>query len=110
MIISGGVNIYPQETENALLSHPLVVDAAVFGIPDEDLGQTVMAVVELADASRADEGGTARELLIWLGERLARHKCPRRLVFEERLPPRTDAGKLNKQPLVAKYGASSQAV
>ncbi|MCV7354106.1 AMP-binding protein [Mycolicibacterium fluoranthenivorans] len=108
MIISGGVNIYPQETENALLSHPLVVDAAVFGIPDEDLGQTVMAVVELADASRADEG-TARELLIWLGERLARHKCPRRLVFEERLP-RTDAGKLNKQPLVAKYGASSQAV
>ncbi|WP_396930398.1 fatty-acid--CoA ligase FadD4 [Mycolicibacterium sp.] len=102
MIISGGVNVYPQEAENALLSHPLVVDAAVFGIPDADLGQTVKAVVELVDpVNISDE--TAERLMAWLHERLASYKCPRSISFSERLP-RTDAGKLNKQRLIEMYG------
>ncbi|EKF21563.1 AMP-binding enzyme family protein [Mycolicibacterium hassiacum DSM 44199] len=108
MIISGGVNIYPQEIENALLSHPLVVDAAVFGVPDEVMGQSVKAVVQLTDpllaeGERAD--AMADELLTWLRARLARYKCPRSISFEDELP-RTDAGKLNKQPLIAKYSAA----
>ena len=55
MIISGGVNIYPQEAEHVLIGHPLVVDAAVFGVPDEELGQSVKAVVELVDPSKAGD-------------------------------------------------------
>lgn len=101
MIISGGVNVYPQEAENALISHPLVADAAVFGLPDPDLGQTVKAVVELVDSDLANDV-TAWELMSWVQGRLARYKCPRSISFEKRLP-RTDAGKLNKQGLVDKY-------
>ena len=65
MIISGGVNIYPQEAENLLISHPLVVDAAVFGVPDDVMGQSVKAVVQLADPARACDG-LADELIAWL--------------------------------------------
>lgn len=100
MIISGGVNIYPQEAENVLISHPLVVDAAVFGIPDEVMGQSVKAVVQLTDPALADDA-LARELSVWTRERLAHYKCPRSISFE-RLP-RTDAGKLNKNRLVAEH-------
>lgn len=83
MIISGGVNIYPQEAENALVSHPKVADAAVFGIPDEDMGQSVKAVVQLVDhADATDEFG--EELLSWLRDRLAHFKCPRSISFEEK--------------------------
>ena len=103
MIISGGVNIYPQEAENALVSHPKVADAAVFGIPDEDMGQSVKAVVQLVDhADATDEFG--EELLSWLRDRLAHFKCPRSISFEESLP-RTDIGKLYKQSLIEKYSA-----
>ncbi len=101
MIITGGVNVYPQEAENALLSHPLVVDAAVFGIPDADLGQTVKAVVELADPAHIGDD-TAERLMVWLRERLATYKCPRSIAFTRRLP-RTDAGKLNKNRLIEMY-------
>ncbi|MDX1886551.1 fatty-acid--CoA ligase FadD4 [Mycolicibacterium sp. 120270] len=102
MIISGGVNIYPQETENELIAHPLVVDAAVFGVPDDEMGQSVKAVVQLTDPSRGtDDFG--RELIDWLRERLAHYKCPRSISFEPQLP-RTDAGKLYKRALVEKYG------
>ena len=101
MIISGGVNIYPQEAEDALVSHPLVVDAAVFGIPDDELGQSVKAVVELVDPSMASDD-LAATLMSWLQDRLAKYKCPRSISFEERLP-RTDAGKLSKQGLIDKY-------
>lgn len=102
MIISGGVNIYPQETENELIAHPLVVDAAVFGVPDVEMGQSVKAVVQLTDPSRGtDDFG--RELIDWLRERLAHYKCPRSISFEPQLP-RTDAGKLYKRALVEKYG------
>ncbi|OMC36103.1 acyl-CoA synthetase [Mycobacterium colombiense] len=101
MIISGGVNIYPQETEDALVCHPLVVDAAVFGVSDEVMGQSVTAVVQLVDPAQATPQ-LADELVGWLRNRLAHYKCPRSLYFEPRLP-RSDAGKLYKQNLISKY-------
>ena len=104
MIISGGVNIYPQEAEDLLITHPQVLDAAVFGIPDDDMGQSVKGVVQTVDpADATDEFGA--ELLDWLRNRLAHYKCPRSISFEAQLP-RTDTGKLYKQTLVAKYSAS----
>jgi fatty-acyl-CoA synthase len=105
MIISGGVNIYPQEIENELIAHPLVIDAAVFGVPDDVMGQSVMAAVQLADRNEASDA-LAAELRSWLRDRIAHYKCPRTLVFEDELP-RTDAGKLYKRPLVEKYGYST---
>jgi fatty-acyl-CoA synthase len=101
MIISGGVNIYPQEAENMLISHPLVVDAAVFGLPDDLMGQCVKAVVQLAEPARGDDA-LAAELITWLRDRLAHYKCPRSISFEANLP-RTDAGKLYKRQLIDKY-------
>ena len=101
MIISGGVNIYPQEAENLLVTHPKVLDAAVFGIPDKEMGQSVKAVVKTVDPAQADEPFAA-ELLVWLRDRLAHYKCPRSISFEAELP-RTDTGKLYKQELIAKY-------
>ena len=105
MIISGGVNIYPQEAENLLVTHPKVLDAAVFGVPDPAMGQSVKAVVQLvAPVEPADELGD--ELIAWLRERLAHYKCPRSISFETQLP-RTDTGKLYKQGLIDKYARSA---
>jgi long-chain acyl-CoA synthetase len=101
MIISGGVNIYPQEAENLLVTHPKVLDAAVFGIPDDEMGQSVKGVVQTLDAAEATDE-FADELLTWLRERLAHYKCPRSISFEAQLP-RTDTGKLYKQELIKKY-------
>ena len=101
MIISGGVNIYPQETENLLVTHPKVLDAAVFGIPDDEMGQRVTAAVQTVDPSDATEE-FADELLGWLRDRLAHYKCPRSIAFEAQLP-RTDTGKLYKNGLIEKY-------
>jgi long-chain acyl-CoA synthetase len=103
MIISGGVNIYPQEAENMLVIHPKVLDAAVFGIPDPDMGQSVKGVVQTVDPADATDE-FADELLVWLRERLAHYKCPRSISFEAQLP-RTDTGKLYKQELVEKYSS-----
>jgi long-chain acyl-CoA synthetase len=101
MIISGGVNIYPQEAEDALISHPGVSDAAVFGIPDAEMGQSVKAVVRVLDRANATDDFAA-ELLAWVRARVAHYKCPRSISFEEDLP-RSDTGKLVKQPLIDKY-------
>jgi long-chain acyl-CoA synthetase len=101
MIISGGVNIYPREAEDMLVTHPKVMDAAVFGIPHDEMGQSVKAVVQTVDPADAT-GPFAEELQAWLRERLAHYKCPRSISFEPHLP-RTDAGKLYKQELVNKY-------
>ena len=101
MIISGGVNIYPQEAENILVTHPKVMDAAVFGIPDEEMGQRVKGVVQTVDQADATEA-FADELLTWLRDRLSHYKCPRSISFEAQLP-RTDTGKLYKQELIDKY-------
>ena len=103
MIISGGVNIYPREAEDMLITHPRVFDAAVFGIPDPEMGQSVKAVVQPLDAADATDEFAA-ELIGWLRDRLAHYKCPRSISFEERLP-RADTGKLYKQQLIEKYSS-----
>ncbi len=105
MIITGGVNIYPQEAEDLLISHPKVLDAAVFGIPDDEMGQSVKGVVQTVDPADATDAFAA-ELLGWLRNRLAHYKCPRSISFEPQLP-RTDIGKLYKQTLVAKYSSTT---
>ncbi|EUA43893.1 hypothetical protein I553_8227 [Mycobacterium xenopi 4042] len=97
------MNIYPQETENLLVTHPKVLDAAVFGIPDEEMGQSVKAVVQTVDPADATDQ-FAGELLAWLRDRLAHYKCPRSISFEAQLP-RTETGKLFKRELVEKYSA-----
>jgi long-chain acyl-CoA synthetase len=101
MIISGGVNIYPREAENVLVTHPKVADVAVFGIPNEEFGEEVKAVVQpvdMADAGPALE----RELIAWCQARLAGLKCPRSVDFEAELP-RHATGKLYKRLLRDRY-------
>jgi long-chain acyl-CoA synthetase len=101
MIISGGVNIYPQECENLLITHPKVADAAVFGVPNTDLGEEVKAVVQ---AMPGVETGPdlERELIGFCGQHLARQKCPRSIDFETELP-RLPTGKLYKRILRDRY-------
>jgi len=101
MIISGGVNIYPQETENVLTLHPKVQDVAVFGVPNEDFGEEVKAVVQPVDP---DEVGTAleNELIAYCREHLADVKCPRSVDFRAELP-RHPTGKLYKRLLKDEY-------
>ena len=101
MIISGGVNIYPQEVENLLITHPAVADAAVFGVPNPDFGEEVKAVVQPKDWAGAGEN-LARELTAFCRERLADVKCPRSIDFERELP-RAETGKLYKKELKARY-------
>jgi fatty-acyl-CoA synthase len=101
MIISGGVNIYPQEAENLLVTHPKVLDAAVFGVPDDEMGQRVVAAVQTVDPADATDQ-FADELIGWLRDRLSHFKCPRSIAFETQLP-RTDTGKLYKNGLIEKY-------
>ena len=101
MIISGGVNIYPQECENLLITHPQVADAAVFGVPNVDLGEEVKAVVQLMPGlSPGPE--IAEELIAFCGEHLARQKVPRSIDFEAELP-RLPTGKLYKRLLRDRY-------
>lgn len=101
MIISGGVNVYPQECENLLITHAQVADAAVFGVPHADLGEEVKAVVQLMPGVDATPE-TAQALIAFCGEHLARHKVPRSLDFIDQMP-RLPTGKLYKKPLREKY-------
>lgn len=101
MIISGGVNIYPQEVEDALALHPKVLDVAVIGVPDEEMGESVLAVVQPAPG--AEPGPElAAELREYLRERIAHYKVPRTVDFADDLP-RTPTGKLVKGKLRARY-------
>lgn len=100
LIISGGVNIYPAEIEAVLLSHEAVHDAAVIGVPNEEWGEEVKAVVEL-DAARAGDDALAAELLAFCKERLAHYKCPRSVDFA--VLPRLDNGKLYRNRLREQY-------
>jgi len=101
MIISGGVNIYPAEIEGVLVSHPSVADAAVFGIPHDEMGEQVMAVVELVEDVTASSD-LADELVRLCREKLAGYKAPRSLEFTAALP-RTPTGKLTKRLLRDPY-------
>jgi long-chain acyl-CoA synthetase len=101
MIISGGVNIYPQECENLLITHPKIADAAVFGVPNPDLGEEVKAVVQPMPGIEPCPA-LAEELLAFCGESLSRQKVPRSIDFEEQLP-RLPTGKLYKRLLRDRY-------
>jgi long-chain acyl-CoA synthetase len=106
MIISGGVNIYPQECENLLITHPKVADAAVFGVPNEELGEEVKAVVQLMPGF-APDADMIEELIGFCREHLAHPKCPRSIDFEAQLP-RLPTGKLYKTPLRERYWKGHQ--
>jgi acyl-CoA synthetase (AMP-forming)/AMP-acid ligase II len=101
MIISGGVNIYPQEAESVLIGHPQVADVAVIGVPSEDLGEEVKAVVQLLDPGDAGPDMGA-ELLAYCRQRMAAFKCPRSVDFDAALP-RHATGKLYKQLVRRRY-------
>jgi len=101
MIISGGANIYPAEIEAEIIMHPKVADVAVFGIPDEDWGEQIKAVVQPAEGVAASDE-LAAEILASLDGRLARMKWPRSIDFADELP-RDPSGKLLKRRLRAPY-------
>lgn len=94
MVISGGVNIYPAEIEHHLTQYPGVADCAVFGVPDDEFGERLLALVQpAADATLAPE-----DVLRWLSTRVARYKVPRELRLQRTLP-RDDNGKIAKRRL-----------
>jgi long-chain acyl-CoA synthetase len=101
MIISGGVNIYPQEAENLLVTHPKVMDCAVFGVPNPDFGEEVKAVVQPRDMEDAGPA-LAEELIAFCKQNLSAIKCPRTIDFEPELP-RHPTGKLYKRLLRDRY-------
>jgi len=92
MIISGGVNIYPAEIESVLVAHPAVKDVAVFGVPNDEFGEEIKAVVELIDPADAGDDMTT-SLATYAQEHLAKYKVPRSCDYSEDMP-RTPAGKL----------------
>jgi long-chain acyl-CoA synthetase len=105
MIISGGVNIYPQECENLLITHPKIADAAVFGVPNPDLGEEVKAVVQPMPGVLPGPA-LAEELIAFCGQSLSRQKVPRSVDFEKELP-RLPTGKLYKRLLRDRYWGSN---
>lgn len=101
MIISGGVNIYPQELEDTLIMHPKVADVAVFGIPHEEMGEEVKAVIQV-EAHIEESPELEKELIDYAKNQIAHYKCPRSIDFISEFP-RLPTGKLYKKPLKAKY-------
>jgi long-chain acyl-CoA synthetase len=106
MIISGGVNIYPQEIENHLVTHPKVTDVAVIGAPHPDMGEQVVAVIQPADMTQAGDA-LADELAAFCREKLSGVKIPRRIDFRKELP-RHPTGKLYKRLLRDEYWAAAR--
>jgi long-chain acyl-CoA synthetase len=106
MIISGGVNIYPAEIENELVLHPKVADVAVFGVPNDDWGEEIKAVVQPAAGVTPDDALTA-ELLAYAADRLAKFKLPKSVDYAEELP-RDPNGKLYKRKLRDPYWADRE--
>ncbi|MGM0585135.1 MAG: acyl-CoA synthetase [Pseudomonadota bacterium] len=107
MIVSGGVNIYPAEVENLLVTHPAVLDAAVIGVPEPEFGEEVKAVVELAEG-HARSDALAEDILAFCRERLSHVKCPKSVDFTDQLP-RADNGKLYKRQLRDAYWQKAEA-
>jgi long-chain acyl-CoA synthetase len=101
MIISGGVNIYPQEVENILATHPDIAEVAVFGIPNSEYGEEVKAVVQLKDPKQANLV-LVQELIEYCRKRMSHIKCPRSIDFHPSLP-RLDDGKLHKRLIKEMY-------
>ncbi|MCP4007649.1 MAG: acyl-CoA synthetase [bacterium] len=101
MIISGGVNIYPAEIENTLVTHPKVIDVAVIGVPNEEFGEEVKAIVQLVEGEAASPE-LEQELMDFCRKHIAHYKCPRSVDFEEELP-RLPTGKLYKRFLRDRY-------
>ncbi len=101
MIISGGVNVYPQEIENLLVTHPAVADVAVIGVPCDEMGESVLAIVQPAANVRADDA-LAEELRGFARRELGGVKTPKRVVFQAELP-REPTGKLLKRVLREHY-------
>ena len=108
MIITGGVNVYPQEAENVLTMHPDVADVAVIGVPNDDFGEEVKAVVQPVKMPASDDEAAAleRALLAYCRQQLADVKCPRSADFREELP-RHPTGKLYKRLLKDEYWADA---
>ncbi|WP_420749375.1 acyl-CoA synthetase [Rhodococcus sp. O3] len=106
LILSGGVNIYPQEIEDALTMHPAVLDVAVIGLPDDEMGQRVHAVVTPAEATVANDA-LAAELIGYAREKLAHFKVPRTVEFGE--VPRLPSGKILKRALLSRYEGTAVA-
>jgi long-chain acyl-CoA synthetase len=100
-IISGGVNLYPQETENVLITHPMVADVAVIGVPNEDFGEEMKAVVQPVDPAQAGPE-LAEELIAYCRTRLSPLKCPKSVDFDANLP-RQPTGKLYKRLIKDRY-------
>jgi long-chain acyl-CoA synthetase len=105
LIISGGVNIYPQEVDNELLKHAAVLDVCTIGIPNDEWGEEVRSVVQLRPEHEPSEG-LAAELIEWARERLPGFKCPRQIDFAEDLP-RTQAGKIQRRLVREPYWANA---
>ncbi len=105
MIVSGGVNIYPAESEQVLVEHPQVADVAVIGVPNRDMGEEVKALVVPVDLAAPPESG---ELIAWCRDRLAGYKCPRSVDIVETIG-RTAMGKVNKRELRKPYWDKSTA-
>jgi long-chain acyl-CoA synthetase len=104
LIITGGANVYPAEVEGVIMQHPKVADVAVIGLPDEEMGKSVLAVVEL----RRGEQATPEEIIAFTRRDLAHYKCPRRVELVAELP-REPQGKVRKHELVARYGEEKKA-
>ena len=107
MIISGGVNVYPQEVENCLAMHPKIEDVAVIGVPHEDMGEEVKAVVQLRSGVQASPE-VEREIIAYTREHIAHYKAPRSVDFVETLP-RMENGKIYKRLLRDRYWAGHAA-
>jgi fatty-acyl-CoA synthase len=103
-IISGGVNVYPREIEDLLIEHPAVDDVAVIGVPDDEYGEAVKAVVTLRDG-HTGAPALERDIIGWTRERLAHYKCPRSVTFVDSLP-RSVAGKMMKHRLIEQLARS----
>jgi long-chain acyl-CoA synthetase len=100
LIITGGANVYPAEVESTLLRHPAIGDVAVVGVPEAEMGQSVLAVVELLPGAQV----TAEDIIAFARRDLAHYKCPRRVEFVGTLP-REPSGKVRKRELVERYGS-----
>ncbi len=105
MIVSGGVNIYPQEIEEVLVLHPAVADVAVFGVPDPEMGEQAKAVIQPATGAVAG-AALATEIMDFCRQNLSHYKCPRSVDFTDRMP-RGENGKLYKKPLRDAYWAKA---